>query len=1413
MKKKLIFIILLMFLSISIAHAEYYYYDFNSSDLENFTCEIEDRCIPIGSYVIGSHLYTVQGNNFYPSVNDADVLLNMRSVGDINYYDVFYKEDELQWVGVYGTGINGYTYMETPIGDGVESTCITHINGELVAADAECPSTGGGGSGSTNTSTAFFHSEGTLYQVFFEPGTAVSQAKPKDKEGYEFRCWVDFEGDGAPENRNCIDFEAPGYTTPDGFHFESSYNHIEYTIKYDINGGTGSAPADTTCDYDFMNMAEGLENNPCAFASGQGLTKTGYYFVGWSLNKDFNSTSEQYFQAGTNLKPVLKDKPEITLYAVWQPKTYNLVVDKNNGEEVLRIPYTYNSQGAKVNLILPSKDYYNFTGWELPENVTANATNDEITIPVTGPVNIKAKYVEKEVKFYKGSVSDANLLKTCKMVTDKNGCDLGTPTGIPTHRQFDGWKIKDTTVVLPTTIKPQVFDEGNIIVDAVVSDIEHKATYVLPDGAVGGDYVQKYTLYNVTKLDLGLATKPVKTGYHWIRWTVRDTDGNGTYNVDNDGKITVTRSMGDVTVTAVMNANKIYIKYNDGSSDIGEPQECTYDQTCKVQNRTIEPDPNKTFVGWEYNGVVYQTDDSIKNITADGTITLVAKYNFEHDVYYPIEYEMGDAGEAGTLTGNVVSQLFSQNTNNVKLPKADARGYKFNGWEKKTGEKTYVAINPTDGEYYVNRDDAITVGNDKKIIVRAKWIDATYHITLKDGNTVVGDVIDCDYGATCTLGSHPGLTNDNYRLVGWSLSSDGEAVYSDNADITDIYDKDSLNITLYAVKEPIDYKIFYYANGGTLVGQSPQVHNVLTDGSSFELLSASKNLSNFNGWTTVDGTSVDKDDVLELREDVVLIADFDTEYDVVLKVDGATLDTIQCTYGVACPIEYSAPTKPGYKFVGFFNGEEELSNTITNSNVEISEIVYNAVFHKRYAVDYYIEDLHSADIECYVDEPCDLSVIPTNPQKEGYVFTGWSSSVPGINYANPLTVTVNLNKVSFTADFVKNTYDVIFYEEDQETVIDTKHCTYGVACDITGVTAPAKTHFEFAGWIAKTQGVPYANSITVQRESGIDPVEFVAAYNRVEYDVVFYKEDGTSEIDTLTCKYGIDCDLSSVSAPAKEGWVFDHWNSNIGYIQYRNPLMVQNDQIEQVKFTAVYKKPYTVRFTVDENTTPEEITCYIGQACDLTVDDPVVTGRTFKEWVNRGIYTPEYEDSITITDEEVTGIEYMARFDDQYIVKHVSNINGNNDLIEYNDMLCEHGAECTVLVGTYNNSPEARFIGFFDSFAANATATPSTLSATDVADDATEYIIYDVWTNNYKAIVKFYRYGNTDPVAGYNQEFTCIYGHDCALQLRYPSNNVAWINNVHYELDVQGIEYSNPLNISAQDLDQDSITISIIRNS
>ena len=342
MMKKMLFTILslcVFFFGVNVVDAKEYALleEYATGDME---------VVPDGAYVFGSYLFTTP-----TSMSDFNLVMASKTGYADEMYNRFFDD-------YYAT----YNQRSTnDIFERGNTICIDHVDGDRV--DEDCPNPGGG-SGSTNTATAFFHSERTLYQVFFEPGTAVSQAKPKDKEGYEFRCWVNFEGDGAPENRDCIDFEAPGYTTPDGFHFESSYNHIEYTIKYNINGGTGRAPADTTCDYDFMNIAEGLENNPCAFASGEGLTKTGYYFVGWSLNKDFNSTSEQYFQAGTNLKPVLKDKPEITLYAVWQPKTYNLVVNKNNGEEVLRIPYTYNSQGAKVNLILPSKpkirskDYY-----------------------------------------------------------------------------------------------------------------------------------------------------------------------------------------------------------------------------------------------------------------------------------------------------------------------------------------------------------------------------------------------------------------------------------------------------------------------------------------------------------------------------------------------------------------------------------------------------------------------------------------------------------------------------------------------------------------------------------------------------------------------------------------------------------------------------------------------------------------------------------------------------------------------------------------------------------------------------------------------------------------------------------------------------------------------------------------------
>lgn len=84
----------------------------------------------------------------------------------------------------------------------------------------------------------------------------------------------------------------------------STYNRIQYTISYNINGGSGTTPSSQTKSY-------GVD---LTLRSTSGLSKTGYHCVGWSTSS--TATSATYSSGGT-----YKANAGATLYAVWVENT------------------------------------------------------------------------------------------------------------------------------------------------------------------------------------------------------------------------------------------------------------------------------------------------------------------------------------------------------------------------------------------------------------------------------------------------------------------------------------------------------------------------------------------------------------------------------------------------------------------------------------------------------------------------------------------------------------------------------------------------------------------------------------------------------------------------------------------------------------------------------------------------------------------------------------------------------------------------------------------------------------------------------------------------------------------------------------------------------------------------------------
>lgn len=124
-----------------------------------------------------------------------------------------------------------------------------------------------------------------------------------------------------------------------------------YTITYNANGGSG-APGATSYYYGYNTTLSSIKP-----------TRTGYTFLGWSLNSTATSASYSPGQgwSGTNAD-------NYTLYAVWKIITYTITYNANGGSGAPSSQTKNYGSSIKLSTTKPTRTNYNFKGWATSEN-------------------------------------------------------------------------------------------------------------------------------------------------------------------------------------------------------------------------------------------------------------------------------------------------------------------------------------------------------------------------------------------------------------------------------------------------------------------------------------------------------------------------------------------------------------------------------------------------------------------------------------------------------------------------------------------------------------------------------------------------------------------------------------------------------------------------------------------------------------------------------------------------------------------------------------------------------------------------------------------------------------------------------------------------------------------------------------
>ena len=156
------------------------------------------------------------------------------------------------------------------------------------------------------------------------------------------------------------------------------------------------------------------------------------------------------------------------------------------------------------------------------------------------------------------------------------------------------------------------------------------------------------------------------------------------------------------------------------------------------------------------------------------------------------------------------------------------------------------------------------------------------------------------------------------------------------------------------------------------------------------------------------------------------------------------------------------PTKEGYTFIGWYNGESEwnFADAVTEALTLTAKWQLN-----QYTITF--DTAGGSEVPSITQDYGTAITAPANPTKTGYTFAGWDKTIPTTMPAENMTI---------TARWQVNQYTITFKPENggQDIVIKQD---YGTA--ITTPANPTKTGYTFAGWDKTIPSTMPAGDMTI----------------------------------------------------------------------------------------------------------------------------------------------------------------------------------------------------------------------------------------------------------------------------------------------------------------------------------------------
>ena len=823
------------------------------------------------------------------------------------------------------------------------------------------------------------------------------------REGYTFSGWntqADGSGTSYTDGQEVTNIAAKGENVV----LYAQWTPITYKVIFKSTTATGAGTVTNTMEPQTLtyDKAENLSQNT--------LINPGYHFTGWST-KSSEEVDTDYADEASVINLASTQGAEVVLYPLWEANTYRVVFEPNPGEGSTAVTGSTASKNmvySVVTTLTPKgfqREGYTFKNWNTSPDGTGTNYGDgqrvrNLTTENNVDVHLYAQWepITYQIKFNAntGSGSMDN-----QVLTFDKKANLKTNGFTKENYTFKGWSTtQDGTVEYQNEQEVKNLTSQNDQIINLYAVWEEDPNYNVVYNDNYGDkedsdpekaYVNKP--YQIKQ------EQPTRDGYTLLGYNTDKSANEALYTVGQTIPAGIGQKGQTIKLYAIWQANKYEVVFDkNAASATGsmENQEFTYDQQQALTTNSYT-NAGYTFKGWatSQNGdVVYTDGQQVSNLTtqANGQVTLYA-------VWQANKYQV--VFDPNTGSGNMENQEFTygqeQKLNANQFTK---EGYTSKGWNTQANGA---------GQAYADLASVSNLATEGQVTLYAQWQANNYAVIFdKNAASATGSMENQEftYDQQQALTTN-GYTNAGYTFKGWATSQNGEVVYTNGQEVSNLTTQANGQVTLYAKWEANKYQVVFDPN----TGSGNMENQEFTYGQEQQLKANqfTKEGYTFNGWNTqangagqayADLASVSN---LATEGQVTLYAQWQANnYTVKFDANGGQgkMQDQQFEYDKAQKLSENAFTKENYTFAGWAtsqNGDvvytdaKEVKNLTTANNGEVTLYAvwtendsYNVVYDNNYD-----SQVPSDPQKVYLG--VNYTIKSETPSREGYTFVGWNT--------------------------------------------------------------------------------------------------------------------------------------------------------------------------------------------------------------------------------------------------------------------------------------------------------------------------------------------------------------------------------------------------------------------------------------